>query len=270
MTVATDPKLWSRYVALGDSLTEGLADAVPGQTDRWRGWADRLAVKLAQRAEAAGQPFAYANLAVRGRLLADVCGRQIDQALELAPDLVSLWAGGNDSLRPRVDLDDLAARLDAGVARLRQAGCDVLLATAYNTFDSALLGWTSPRSGQFTERLWEVARRHDCYVVDVWNFPALHDTRMWADDRIHLTSLGHQRMADHALAALGCPVDPAYRQPLPPQPKPNLLRQGLGVAHWANIFLLPWLGRRLTGRSSGDGRVGKRLTLEPIDDLTLG
>ncbi|MDR1386885.1 MAG: SGNH/GDSL hydrolase family protein [Propionibacteriaceae bacterium] len=269
MAVATEPKLWSRYVALGDSLTEGLADAAPGQPGRFHGWADRLAVQLAGRAEAAGSPFAYANLAVRGRLLADVCGRQVDQALALGPDLVSLWAGGNDSLRPRADLDDLADRLERGVSRLRQAGCDVLLATAYNASDSAVLGWTAPRSGQLTDRLWQVAERHGCYVVDVWNLAVLHDSRMWADDRIHLTSLGHQRMADHALAALGCAVDPAYLQPLDPAPPPTWWRRTRDIAHWAKIFLLPWLGRRLTGRSSGDGRVGKRLTLEPVDDLDL-
>jgi lysophospholipase L1-like esterase len=269
MTIRNGPKIWSSYVALGDSLTEGLADARPNQTDSWYGWADRLAVKLAARAKAAEAPFAYANLAVRGRLLADIAGRQVDQALELRPDLVSLWGGGNDCLRPGADIAGLAATLEAGVVKLRRAGCDVLLNTAYDPSDSPMLRWTTKPSYELTQRLWAIADRHDCYVTDVWNFQALHDLRMWAEDLIHLTNLGHQRLSDHALAALGCPVDPAYRLPLPPPPPVSLATSIGRTLHWGKIFLLPWLHRRLTGRSSGDGRVGKRLSLTPVDDLDL-
>ena len=71
-------KTWSRYVAIGDSFTEGMSDVDPHLEGRYIGWADRLAAHLATLAGEAGHDFAYANLAVRGRLLADVIGLQLD------------------------------------------------------------------------------------------------------------------------------------------------------------------------------------------------
>jgi hypothetical protein len=37
-------------------------------------------------------------------------------------------------------------------------------------------------------------------------------------------------------------------------------------AEWFFRYLSPWIGRRITGRSSGDGRVAKRPTYAPVPD----
>src|SRR5699024_12178143 len=88
------------YVAVGDSFSEGLMDPDPHGEDRYRGWADRLALMLTE--SAVGSPdVSYANLAIRGRLLDRIIDEQIPRALEIRPDLVSLCAGGNDCLRDR-------------------------------------------------------------------------------------------------------------------------------------------------------------------------
>jgi lysophospholipase L1-like esterase len=123
---ATCNPAWRRYVALGDSFTEGLSDPDPQRPGAYRGWADRLAGHLAAAAEG---DVEYANLAVRGRLVGQVLDEQLPVALDARPDLVSLVAGGNDLLRPGGDPDTLADALDRAVARLRSAGADVLLAT---------------------------------------------------------------------------------------------------------------------------------------------
>ena len=86
------------FVALGDSFTEGLDDRLSDQQG-YRGWADRLAEMLAERRPG----LRYANLAVRGKRLAEVATEQLPQAIAMAPDLVSLAAGGNDLLRPGGD-----------------------------------------------------------------------------------------------------------------------------------------------------------------------
>jgi lysophospholipase L1-like esterase len=267
VAVPTEARGWSRYVAIGDSLTEGLADPDPRGPDRWIGWADRLAVKLAAAAAADGRSFGYANLAVRGRLMADVAGRQVDAALALKPDLVAVWGGGNDCLRPNLVPAQVAARLETGVSRLRAAGADVLLLTAYDASDSAVLRWTAGKSRLLTDELWRIADHYGCYVADVWNFPALHDLRLWADDLIHLRADGHARLAERAAAALGLPAAPGYEAPLPPAPPRGPLRWTRDTIRWSQIFLFPWVRRRIAGRSTGDGRVGKRLTLEPVDDV---
>ena len=103
------------FVALGDSFTEGLNDPYP--SGGYRGWADRVAAVLA--AQAPG--FGYANLAISGKVLGQVIAEQVPRAAELAPDLVSLAAGGNDILRG-ADVDALASRFERAVVTLQAAG----------------------------------------------------------------------------------------------------------------------------------------------------
>ena len=147
---------WRRYVALGDSFTEGLADADPQRTGEYRGWADRLAEHLAA---AAHGELEYANLAIRGRLLAQVLGEQLPVALDAGPDLVSLVAGGNDLMRPGSDPDELAAGLEAAVVSIREAGADVLLATSVDTRNTPILRRVRGKIAVFNSNIWSVANR---------------------------------------------------------------------------------------------------------------
>jgi lysophospholipase L1-like esterase len=256
---------WSRYVALGDSFTEGLNDDEPvdhpavATPDRYSGWADRLAALLAADAEADGRPFDYANLAVRGRLLADVAGPQVDAALALGPDLVSIVGGGNDILRPRADVDRLAVQLDGAVARLRASGADVLLCTPVDPRFAPVIRHTRSRVATVTAHINAIARERGAYVIDMWAMRVLRDGRLWSTDRIHLTPEGHARVAAEAYAALtgaqrlGAP----WREPL----GDDLPETDLGLranAAWAREHAAPWVRRRLTGRSSGDTVTPKR------------
>lgn len=256
MTIATTPRLWGRYVAIGDSLSEGLEDARPDGT--YRGWADRLAERLAGRAYDDGRSFEYGNLAVRGRLMADIALRQADEALELEPDLVSIWGGGNDCLRIGVDLDQVSTLLEEAVIRIRATGADVLMSTTTYVKGAPIVSLAHPKAAELTANIYTIAARHDCYVTDVWGLKALRDWRMWADDRIHLSSLGHRLVAQRAYAALGFPVAGTTFDPLPAQPVVRLADQARGHVTWARSYLLPWVGRRIRGRSSGDALNGKR------------
>ena len=256
---------WRRYVAIGDSFTEGLCDDDPANPGCYRGWADRLAVHLAVHAP--DEPVSYANLAVRGRLLAEVVGPQLDAAMALGPDLVSIVGGGNDILRPRTDVDQLAADLDAAAARIRGGGADVLLFTPVDPKDAPLIRSTRGRVATFVAHQHDIAHRHGAYLVDQWSMPVLRDWRLWAPDRIHLTADGHGRVAEAAAAALGLPVNPQWARPLParePQPRSVRLRED---ARWAREFLAPWVRRRVQGRSSGDQVSAKRPLLTVVEHL---
>lgn len=274
---------WSRYVALGDSFTEGLWDVPDGEppsrtedTDpalRVRGWADLLAMHLAERsadADAQAQrpddgTFRYANLAIRGRLLGPILSDQVPAALALRPDLVSLVGGGNDMLRPTADPDAMAADLEGAVRRLRRAGVDVLLATGMDAKDSPLVRRTRSRVAVFNSHIWSVAQREGAAVLDLWGMRSLRDWRLWAPDRIHLTSEGHRRVAQGALVALGLEPDDAGwddpMAPLPPLPRTAQLRDD---AQWFRDHAYPWATRRLRGRSSGDLRRPKQAELRPV------
>jgi lysophospholipase L1-like esterase len=245
--------VWTRYVAIGDSFTEGLCDAAPGATERFIGWADRLATHLDGFAEAARQPFGYANLAVRGRTLADVVGPQLDTALTLQPDLVSMVGGGNDLLRPRVDVDGLAVHLEQAVIRLRGAGADVLLATPTDTRYAGLFRPLRARHAVHTANLFSIAQRHGCYVLNLWGMAALRDWRMWAEDRIHLTTEGHCRVTQAALVALGRPdAEPGWDLPLAPTAPEPWRERARSDAAWVRTHAAPWVRRRVRGTSSGD------------------
>ncbi|KNX38163.1 SGNH/GDSL hydrolase family protein [Luteipulveratus halotolerans] len=261
-------RVWERYVAIGDSFTEGMSDPSPTTPDVYVGWADRLAAQLGARNALQDKPFGYANLAIRGRLVADVVGPQTDAALDLQPDLVSIVGGANDCLRPKVDLDDVAAQLEAAVVRLRAAGADVLLSTTADPGWAPVLKHVRPRLSVHTNNLWAIAQRHGCYVIDMWTLRSLRDTRMWAQDRIHLSTLGHERVAAQAAWTLGLPAgDLDWKTPLPAA-APLSRREAAGShAAWVRTHLSPWVQRRLQGRSSGDGRAPKRPTVSPVDSI---
>jgi lysophospholipase L1-like esterase len=259
--------VWTRYVAIGDSFTEGMSDVDPTGPDSYVGWADRLAQHLDAVAEGEHLPFGYANLAVRGRKLEDVVGPQLDAALRLTPDLVSMVGGGNDLLRPTVDLDGLAARIEQAALRIRQTGADVLLATPTDTRDAGLFKALRSRHAIHTANLFTIAQRHGCHVLNLWGMDSLRDWRMWSEDRIHLTSEGHRRVALAALTALGHSTDPAdWSTALPPADRAALREELRAHAEWARVHAAPWVQRRVKGRSSGDGVVAKRPQLVHFRD----
>ena len=258
---------WSRYVAIGDSFTEGLWDSPDGPDAPQRGWADLLASHLSQRRTAAGgSPLQYANLAIRGRLLRPILVDQVPAALALEPDLVSLVGGGNDILRPKADLDAIAGRLEAAVVRLRAAGADVLLATPTDPVGAPLLRHLRGRHAIHSANIFSIAQQHGAYVINQWGMKALQDFRLWAEDRIHMTTEGHRRVALNALSALGHDTDRAdWSTPLPPPPPVARRESAAANAEWAKTHLAPWVQRRLRGESSGDTVTAKRPELTPVD-----
>jgi lysophospholipase L1-like esterase len=250
------------YVALGDSFTEGLNDLRPGgDGDQYRGWADRLAEHLSVRTP----DLRYANLAVRGKLVRQIVEDQVPKAVELRPDLVTLCAGGNDMIRPGADPDAAAVLFDEGVRRLRATGAHVVIFTG---FDPRRLNRGNRFRGlaaTYNMHLRAIADRRGCTVVDLWPYGPLHDKRAWSEDRLHLTSEGHRRMALRVAEVLGVPVEGDWREPWPPaEAEPDWLTMRREDLHWARVYFLPWAKRRIQGRSSGDGREPKRPDLLPL------
>ncbi len=251
---------WRRYVAIGDSLTEGIADF--DASGEPVGWADRLAQLLADRA---AEPVQYANLAIRGRLLRPILDEQVAPALALQPDLVSLWGGGNDVLRPDADPDALTAAIEEAVGRFRGIGADVLIGLGFDAKDSPVISLTRKRVAVYNMNLVSLATRHGAHIVNTWGMRSLHDWRMWHDDRLHLNTLGHARVAQAALVGLGLePDSPDWDEPLPPAPLMTRRERRDWNVVWAREHLAPWLGRRIRRTSSGDGRRAKQPTYREV------
>ena len=249
------------FVAIGDSFTEGLHDPDPG--GGYRGWADRVAGAMSQRRPG----FRYANLAIRGKLLGEVLAEQLPQAVEMAPDLVSLAAGGNDILCGS-DVDLLAAHFEPGVAKLQAAGCRVVIFTGFDPRVFPVIRWLRGRIAAYDMHLRGIADEYGCDLVDLWSMRVLNDTRAWSPDRLHLTAEGHRRVALRTCEVLGVPVTGDWRVPLPPIAAAPGNRARLAGrredARWTREYAMPWVRRRVSGGSSGDGLCAKRPELLPL------
>ncbi|MBK0418664.1 SGNH/GDSL hydrolase family protein [Leucobacter sp. CSA1] len=252
-----------RYVAIGDSFTEGVGDEQPDGTVR--GWADLVAQGLAQ---AAGEPIQYANLAIRGRLLGPIIAEQLEPALALdpAPTLVSFNGGGNDMLRPGTDLEWIATETRRALQRILDSGAEPLLLAGANPTGGLPGGERVRRKGDALVRsARELADTFGIPFADNWSDAELAGRQYWSHDRLHLAPVGHRRVASNVLRALGYEAPAEWviqAASIPPPGRSEQLR-------YAREHVLPWIRRRLTGRSSGDGRTAKHpdwVWVEPLRD----
>ncbi|MEU4129483.1 SGNH/GDSL hydrolase family protein [Streptomyces wuyuanensis] len=248
------------YAAIGDSFTEGVGD--PGPDGRFVGWADRLAVLLDDRLPE--HTFRYANLAVRGRLLDQIVEEQVPRAMELAPDLVTFCAGGNDIIRPGSDPDHVAERFERAVAELAASVGTVMVTTGFDTRGVPVLRHLRGKIATYTAHVRAIADRYDCPVLDLWSLRSVQDRRAWDGDRLHLSPEGHTRVALRAAQVLGLDVPADPDQPWPPLPPRGSLEVRRDNIQWAREHLVPWIGRRLRGESSGDHVEPKRPDLLPL------
>jgi phosphatidylinositol alpha 1,6-mannosyltransferase len=182
------------YVALGDSFTAGLE---PGQPR----WPDELARQLGGR---------YVNLAAVGATSEEVERDQLERALELQPDVVTLVCGANDVLfNTRPDPEAYAARLSRMFARLRRDLPHVQIVTATYPDISRFLD-LRPRTrarveegmDRFNAAVRRVARRHDVALLESFDHPAAHARETYADDGFHPSAEGHRQAAREFLRAL--------------------------------------------------------------------
>lgn len=236
---------WHRYVALGDSFTEGLSDPAPDGA--LRGWADRLALLLAARGG-----LRYANLAVRSKRVEDVCGAQLRRARELRPDLVSVLVGANDLVRWRADVSALAARVERAVAALRSDGADVVLVTPFLPRRLASRMYAR-RFAAFASALSAIAERTGAVLIDADLHPDLGERPNWGEDLVHLSSRGHRLLAYRVGEALGVP----HAETLGALDESLHEHERLPRRIWWRRHALPWMWRRVRGRTAGDGRSAK-------------
>ena len=258
-----------RLVCLGDSFTEGMSDDLRPDGHHV-GWADRAAQALAST----GDGVLYGNLAVRGKLLDQVVAEQLPLAVELDPTVITFHAGPNDMLRRGTDLPDLFARYTAAVGRVSASTERVVLFTSIGRAGGTgrVAQLLAERFMRFNDNVRATADRHGALVVDLERVDVLADRRLWHTDRLHLNAAGHRRVAAALLETLD--VDDTgllggdtgwWRRPLPPQPETSR-RADLQVdLAWVGDHLLPWVGRRLRGVSSGDGREPKDVALRRVE-----
>ena len=256
-------KVFRRYVAIGDSLTEGLGDERFHWDRRHAGWADRLAAILHESSASEGVALRYANLAVRSRKLEQVMTAQLDHALHLKPDLVTVMAGANNLWTSDVDWARLSALFRDGVSRLRDSGVTVLVANSINPVHVRVFASGRARAARLTEMIEAVAAEMGCGVIDLFRNELLHDVRSWARDRVHFGVGAHSSVANAAAATLRL-----TKRILMPENEvlSDARHSARDLAAWMARDVTPYFVRVARGTTAGDRVVAKRPQLSPIDN----
>ena len=253
--------IFHRYIALGDSMTEGMCDEIVG--GNYRGWADRIADQFAIN----NPHFTYMNLAIRGKLLGQVISDQIPIAkkfIEGPQTLVSFHAGANDVLRPNYRPEITFDLYRKGATELAQTGATLILFTVIEkaTGKGKTAELWETRFKDFNNNVRKVASDLGAILIE-WNEAMfLSDRRFLAPDRLHLNAEGHHRVAQGVLEKLNMSFDAHWKMPLPPAPDTSKIADLIDDVKWLYSFALPWVWRRLRGKSSGDGRESKHY--EPV------
>ena len=253
-------KPYRSYIAIGDSLSEGLGDFNFNQDRRNKGWTDRLANILAHEAKDSGYDFEFANLALRGTRLNTIMGQQLRMALRMQPDLVTVMAGSNDLLSKTPE-HELRETFRTGLLELLAAGCDVVVANTLNPAHLRLFRPLRASSLRFSQMIQEVAAELDVPVLDVFGIASFEDLIYWAEDMVHFSGHGHIKVTNRAAELL----DLKYRYPeISPDDLLGTTRTALETLTWIKRDVLPFFGRKLRGVTSGDGMQPKHLSLEPV------
>lgn len=238
-----------RFVAIGDSFSEGVGDERADGTVR--GWADLVAEGWAV---SRGAPISYANLAIRGRLVWPIVREQLEPALSLRPTHLSFNGGGNDMLRPRTKASHVADAFSHVLRRCDEEGVRLILLSGANPSAQLPMGGVVQRRGdELSDAVLDRVRGRDD-VVRALNWPDAELVRAayWSEDRLHMNTRGHHRVAARVLDALGETAPEEWWSLSDVE-----AAAALGRGAYFREHLGPWIRRRLTGTSSGDGRAPK-------------
>jgi lysophospholipase L1-like esterase len=187
---------WSRYVALGDSLTAGRGDF--GADGRPVGWARRLADILSDRT---GVACTVTNLAIDGATISRVLEQQLPHLDGTKPDLVSLTVGMNDIRGPRFSEADFTGQLDRLLDALAATGATILTCTLPDIAEVVELPpeyveIARQRLGAASDIIRGQSARHGAVCLDTW---AMRDIaaspELFTADRLHPNTSGHRRLA---------------------------------------------------------------------------
>jgi lysophospholipase L1-like esterase len=251
---------YSRYVAIGDSQTEGLWDG--DDAIGVLGFADRLAALI----DSIYPGLEYANLAIRGKLVANVLREQVPPALAMQPDLITVCIGMNDVIQPGRSFGRALADLENVYAALAESGATLVTTTFPNVAQFLPLGrLVSGRLARINDAIRAAADRYDFRLVDLYNAPSMRDLDTWDIDRVHASTKGHIRFAAAAAEALNLPgSNHDWAEASGSPTRQPFSARTYGQLRWAREKFMPWVWRRLRGKSSADGRVPRRPRLEPL------
>lgn len=236
-----------RYVALGDSFTEGVGDSNRHLPNGVKGWADRVAEALAHDTPG----WEYANLAIRSKRLRHIVAEQIEAAIAMEPTLITLYAGGNDVMDVGTSITQILEHYEFLVSQLAGSGATLLLFTGYDVEVSPLLTPLRRKNHAYNAGIKEIAAKYGATVVDYAALDAYANPRMWCSDRLHMSKRGHKYLAAHVLEILEVSHSIMLKEKKLP-PTPTWKQRGHGHYLWVREWVVPLIARKIRGTTLGD------------------
>ena len=235
-----------RYVAVGDSFTEGVGDSSKRRPNGVRGWADRVAEGLARNSPG----WEYANLAIRSKRLRHIIAEQLEPAVAMRPTLITLYAGGNDVMDFGTKITDILDDYEFLVGRLADTGATLVLFTGYDVEVSPILGPLRRKNHAYNDGVRLIAAKYGAVLVDYATFTAYANSRMWGPDRLHMSKAGHKYLAARVLDVLAVPhgITHQEKRKAARGVRQRAREHRVGVTDW----VLPLVGRKLRGTTLGD------------------
>ncbi len=224
------------------------------------GWTDRLAHLLSTDAEGRGHDFEYANIAIRGSKLEGIMDDQLEHALALRPDLVTILAGSNNFFSNAETVERLERIFRTGLQRLKIAGIHVIVANTINPCHLRFFGPVRPNAERMSRMIEHVAAELGFPVIDVYGMSELEHLEFWHRDMVHFSEIGHTHIANAAAAVL----DTTARFTAPQYEPSFATDRPLGeTVAWFLRDVVPFIERRLRRTSSGVGIAPKLPALVP-------
>ncbi|HSE93829.1 MAG TPA: SGNH/GDSL hydrolase family protein [Methylomirabilota bacterium] len=184
------------YVALGDSTVEGVGAS---------GGPATYVARLHERLRAHYPRARVANLGVAGATSADVRAAQVERAVSLRPQLVTLSVGPND-ITAGVSVDDYERNVDTVLRRLSEAGRPVVvvnllpdLAVTPRFAGHPGAATVGRRTVAFNDALRRTVHEHGAGLVDLYG-PSRQEVprQPWllSADGYHPSDAGYARWAE--------------------------------------------------------------------------
>jgi lysophospholipase L1-like esterase len=223
----------------------------------YRGWADRLAQHIA---DAQDEPLEYANLAIRGLRMKEIRVSQLEDALAMQPDLLTVFGGVNDVIAGPCDFDSIRADYVIVFGQARRQGATVLSFTMPDPTAINPLGrYWRERAAKLNAIIRAEAESRGVLVMDFEQYPVAEDPRLWFEDHLHGNELGHQTVAAALAWRLGIDGFEGWAEALEgEQVRPQGREKLIGDIDWARNYVAPWLGKGLRGIRHGVGIERKR------------
>lgn len=184
------PAPWRRMAVIGDSVAAGIRERLTGYVD------ECFANRLGEALRASRPDFSFVNLGVRDLRIREIIDTQLPVALDFAPDVALVVAGGNDVLGRTFDPEQIIEDLDDLLEPLAVIGTHIITVGLFDLARSGLL--PAEYQAEMVKRFDRLdaitrnaARRVDGLHINTHIHPRSADPSIYASDRIHCNARGH-------------------------------------------------------------------------------